>query len=199
MTVRALSSTSVELPTGGLWVLAVAVTDSDGCPATVTPTVTVTLPDGTTTSPALEEVTSGVWRAEYVPAVAGRFIARVAATGLGVADFACQVTAPVPASGMPDADDLDEYLGPHSFADEILDDVLAAEAAAQRKMCRVPAVYPADLREALLRRCARNLAMRRVPLSVLQGDADAGTTNAYPGRDPEVRRLEAPWRKLVVA
>lgn len=198
MGVHALSSASVELPISGVWALVVAVTDSDGCPASVAPTVTVTLPAGGTATPTADEVTTGVYRAEYVVGTAGRYVARVTTVANGAADFTAFVTATVAATGMPGIEDVDAYLGTHSFTDAQLQDALDAEAAAQRKACKVPAAYPDDLRQALLRRVARNLAMRRVPLSVLQGDADAGTTNAYPGRDPEVRRLEAAYRRLVV-
>jgi hypothetical protein len=42
---------------------------------------------------------------------------------------------------------------------------------------------------------ARNLAMRGLPVAVLRGDGEAGDT-ILPGRDPEVRRFEAPYRRL---
>lgn len=99
----------------------------------------------------------------------------------------------------PVAADVAEYLGDNnSWTDEEVQAALDAESAAQRAVCRVRGVYPADLREALLRRVARNLAMRRLPLAMPQGDAAAGGA-VLPGRDPEVRRLEAPYRRLTVA
>ena len=58
-------------------------------------------------------------------------------------------------------------------------------------------LYPKDLRQALLRRVQRNLALRALPLAVLQGDAEAGST-ILPGKDLEVRRLEGPFRRLLV-
>jgi hypothetical protein len=84
---------------------------------------------------------------------------------------------------------------------------LATEIAAQRKAVRAaafgvdpaapaaPVAYPTDLAEAVCRRVARNLALRGIPLAVLQGDTETGPT-VLPGRDPEVRRLEAPYRRL---
>jgi hypothetical protein len=39
--------------------------------------------------------------------------------------------------------------------------------------------------------------MRAQPLAVLHGDAEAGTTAYLPGSDPEVRRLEGPYRPVV--
>lgn len=197
MGVRALSSTGVDLPVDGLWVLTVAVTDAAGCPADVTPVVTVTLPDTSTATPAVEDVTTGVFRAQYVTAAAGRYTARVVAVDLGAAEFTATVTA---VAGLPDLDATKVYLqvepGDESQDVEIAD-ALAAETDAQRRVCRVPAAYPADLRQALLRRVARNLALRGLPLMVLRGDAETGST-IPPGRDAEVRRLEAPWRKLVM-
>lgn len=100
----------------------------------------------------------------------------------------------------PTDEDVEEYLAPTSYMIDEIGAALAAEKAAQAKRCRVPAddaEWPADLVEALCRRVARNLAMRNLPIAVLQGDAEVGNT-ILPGRDPEVRRLEAPFRKLVM-
>jgi hypothetical protein len=98
---------------------------------------------------------------------------------------------------IPDLAEVKEYLGASSWPDEEITEALTAETAAQAVNCRIPATYPADLGEALKRRVARNLALRGVPLSVQQGDAD--TSPAYiPRIDPEIRRLEAPHRRLIV-
>lgn len=97
----------------------------------------------------------------------------------------------------PTADDVVDYLDGSSFPVEVVGDALAAETAAQSRVCRIPDPYPADLAEALCRRVARNLAMRGTPLAVPVGDSEGGPA-VLPGRDPEVRRLEAPWRRLVV-
>lgn len=108
---------------------------------------------------------------------------------------------------IPDLAAVQEYLGDTSWTDADVSGALAAELAAQAAVVR-PAyfldadaegyrAYPADLGEALMRRVARNLAARAVPLSVAQGDAE--TAPAYvPRLDPEIRRLEAPYRRLVV-
>jgi hypothetical protein len=84
---------------------------------------------------------------------------------------------------------------------------LATEIAAQKKAVRVsafgtdpeppadPVAYPVDLAEAVGRRVARNLALRGLPLAVLQSDAEGGAL-VTPGKDPEVRRLEGPYRRL---
>jgi hypothetical protein len=110
----------------------------------------------------------------------------------------------------PDLDEVLEYLKlAGKDRDAEVTSALAAEVAAQRRVVRarafgvdpVPGLpstpYPADLSEALKRRVARNLALRGVPLAVLQSDSEAGPA-ILPGRDPEVRRLEAPYKKLIV-
>lgn len=109
----------------------------------------------------------------------------------------------------PDLAALKVYLGIDAddhTRDTELDGVLAVEIAAQRLVVRaaafgvdpvppgLPLPYPADLAEAVCRRVARNLALRNVPLAVLQSDAEGGPT-ATPGKDPEIRRLEGPHRK----
>lgn len=199
MGVRTLTPTSDLLPIGGRWIIAVEVTDDDGLPAGTAPVVTVTLPAGSTATPTVEEVSTGVYRAAYEVGTAGRYVARAVAAGFGAADFAAYAAATTAGTGMPDTDDVAAYMVGEaaSWTTDELQDALNAEAAAQRSTCRVGAVYPDDLRQALLRRVVRNLAMRQLPLAVLRGDAEGGDT-VLPGRDPEVRRLEAPYRKLVV-
>lgn len=74
---------------------------------------------------------------------------------------------------------------------------LAAEDAAQSRMCRRPLVdadWGDDLSEALLRRVARNLAMRKAPLGLTQSSGELEATRIS-GVDPEIRRLEGPHRK----
>lgn len=101
----------------------------------------------------------------------------------------------------PTIPDLRIYLGQSSYSDDQLEQALAAESATQRRTVRVPAdpdaVWDADLTEALMRRVARNLAMRGIPLAMFAGDAELGGL-IPPNRDPEVRRLEGPLRKLKV-
>jgi hypothetical protein len=57
---------------------------------------------------------------------------------------------------------------------------------------------PWPLREALCRRVQVNLAKRALPLGVIDQSSDGGGSSFVPRIDPEVRRLEAPYRKLVV-
>jgi len=98
----------------------------------------------------------------------------------------------------PTAEDVETYLGETSYTIEEITAVLSAEKAAQAARCRVPAddaAWPADLAEALKRRVARNLSLRNLPLAQFQGDAEVGLL-APRVVDSEVRRLEAPWRKV---
>lgn len=97
-----------------------------------------------------------------------------------------------------------EYLGGDDVVDwAVVGSAYAAERAAQRSVCNVPAdgeEWPDDLREAVFRRVAHNLAMRAIPLAVQSTITDIGAaTTRVGGNDPEVRRLEAPYRKRKLA
>lgn len=98
-----------------------------------------------------------------------------------------------------DIDDVKAYAGQNarSWSDDDLTDALAAETAAQARVCVIPDPVPADLDQALKRRVVRNLAMRQYLSQDTIGDAEIGPP-IVPGRDPEVRRFEAPFRRLVV-
>lgn len=101
------------------------------------------------------------------------------------------------------------YLGPDAVSewdDATLTSALAAEQSAQARVVRVPSdavetgAYPTDLAEALFRRVAHNLALRRLPLSVQANVSEFGaSTTRVGGEDAEVRRLERPWRRLPIA
>jgi hypothetical protein len=106
---------------------------------------------------------------------------------------------------------LREYLGPSGatggrWSDTALTGALAVETAAQRARVKYPTdaagveivPSPVDLDEALCRRVAANLARRTIPLGLTDASGDAGQRAYVPGTDPEVRRLEAPYRRLVV-
>lgn len=92
------------------------------------------------------------------------------------------------------------YLGPVTWSDDDVQAALDAETTAQARRCRVPADMPADMREALCRRVARNLAARSNPLVTSSTSADGlvSTTSRVPLTDPEIRRLEGPWRRTAV-
>lgn len=90
--------------------------------------------------------------------------------------------------------------------DEELADILAGEVESQAKVCRIPAAsvdpevdtFPVALRNALFRRVQRAIAMKALPLAVMQGDAEQGPLRLS-SHDAEVRRLEGPFRIVVFA
>ncbi len=105
----------------------------------------------------------------------------------------------------PDLEEVQSYLRSVYGVTKPPDDVtnaLAAEQAAQSRHCRVPAVdadWPPDLAQALCRRVAVNLGLRPLVLGIEASISDAGGVVArVGGRDPEVRRLERPWRRRPV-
>lgn len=75
-----------------------------------------------------------------------------------------------------------------------IQDAYGTEVADQARRCRV-APYNMALAGALVRRVQRSLAMRNLPLGVLQDESGATRVGST---DPEVRRLEGPYRKVVV-
>lgn len=99
------------------------------------------------------------------------------------------------------------YLGPAyagqsggaAYDPELIEDALTAETAAQSAVIAEKYLtggpYPA-LDEALCRRVARNLALRKIPLAI-QTDELAGAVRIG-GKDPEVARLERPFRRVVL-
>lgn len=100
---------------------------------------------------------------------------------------------------------LESALGATSWDDGTIEGAFEAEAAAQAKRCRIPVPsdvdptpeWPADLAEALFRRVAANLANRALPLGVQANIAEAAiSTTRVGGGDREVRRLEAPYRRV---
>ena len=207
MPVTALTSTSRDLLVGQVWPLAILVLDADLRLAAASTVLSVTLPDGTAVDPGdlpdVDTEAAGVYRYDYTATVPGRHLATVTAGDYGLESWVAFVTVPTPNTGLPTVDDVDNYLksgsGEHSWTTDDLADALAAEETAQRLVCRVGAVYPPDLREALLRRVQRNLAMRPNALAMFRGDSDAGEPQAFlPGQDPEVRRWERPYRKLPI-
>lgn len=198
MGLRIVSNSHTSLESGQTWYFRICA-DSD---ATVS--CTITTPAGGSSTPTMTyDSTYREWRGSYAPSTTGRFIA---AFSVADAEFeqtnilraVAYVGAVVPEADMPDAADVLVYLGETSVVESEAALVLAAEAAAQRARCRIPAAYPADLREALLRRCARNLAARSVPVTQFTSFEGLGTSTRVPANDPEIARLEAPHRRLVV-
>lgn len=85
-----------------------------------------------------------------------------------------------------------------AVTDPQLEGILAAEVALQGAACRVPpdAIEVSELRQALYRRCGREVAARGVPLGMVGADAEYGPSRLSRW-DAEVDRLEAARRILV--
>lgn len=204
MAVRLLSSAVVDRAVGGVWEIRVSADEL--------PVLAITKPDGTTLTPAVtfSYEAAGV-APDFIPyyvasltvAAAGRYVGFVSTATDGNAIVQCFATAVTTNANLPDAADLSDWLGgvdAHSWETADLTAALAAESAAQRRVCVIPAAYPDDLRQALLRRAARSLDMRRQLSEQPRtegGDFDLPPV-APPGRDAEIRRYEAPFRRVVI-
>jgi hypothetical protein len=87
-------------------------------------------------------------------------------------------------------------LGASSSASEAqVAEALAAEKAAQAKVCVTPAddaAWPADLEAALVRRVARYLALKGLPLGLQTAMSEAAVVQTRIPFDNDIARLEAP-------
>jgi hypothetical protein len=140
-----------------------------------------------------------VFEVDFVPAVVGPHVAVFAATGghAGVAEDVFVVTATSAELATFTVGQLRVYLGDVSDTDSTLLEALAAERVAQADRCRVDR-YTEALREALMRRVARNLAARRVPVATFTSFEGGGTSTRVPSTDAEIARLEGPYRRWPV-
>jgi hypothetical protein len=84
-----------------------------------------------------------------------------------------------------------------AMPDDVLQNVCDAESAAQGEVCTIGDTLSADLSQAFLRRVARHVAARGVPLGLLNVDAEFGSSRLSKW-DAEVERLEAPHRMVVL-
>lgn len=102
----------------------------------------------------------------------------------------------------PDATAVLAYMGADTeYTEAEVTSALAAEEAAQAKVCRIPTddtAWDADLAEALCRRVVANLARRNLPLGLNVAIGEAAVQTTRVGMDQEVLRLERPFRKLVM-
>lgn len=73
-------------------------------------------------------------------------------------------------------------------------DAYQAEVEAQARQCRTE-IYNPSLASALVRRVKRAKAMENVPLGVVMDEAGAVRLGFS---DPEIRRLEGPYRRVPV-
>lgn len=160
-------------------------------------TLTITLPDGTTVTPTPDNPSTGIYTCDYASAQTGRHIARFVATGAnaGAVEQVFDVTPN--ALARVTLAMAKSYLGSTSWADDQVQDALDAEQAAQADRRKINPYTPA-LRQALLRRVARNLAARGVPIAQYTSFEGGGTSSRVPALDVEIARLEAPYPRLVV-
>lgn len=193
---------------GDTWRLWLMVMDTDGALSTPdTIAVTVTEPDGTDVAATVTaQTTTGLYLVTHDVADVGDHLVVVTVTDAvfgsdveGRAFLAVDPADTVP----PDASDTEDvlaYLGASTSATVAeVADAMEAEIAAQRRVCRVPVPYPADLHQALKRRVARNLAARMVPVASFTTFEGGGTSARVPMKDAEIARFEAPYRRLVCA
>lgn len=188
-----MGATDDTLEVGDVW--AIELSADSG--ATVA--VSVTNPSGVVTN-SPEEVIDGLVTISVPLTEEGRYLAVVTVTTDLVPDVtAFTVYAETPGGKVPDLEMVKEYLDESSETDEAIQGALTAETRAQARVCNIPADYPEDLAEALMRRVARNLAARKVPIAQITSFDGGQQTSRVPARDNEVQRLEGPYRKTVLA
>lgn len=173
------------------------VLDENGDPvAPSSATLTITLPDGSTSTPTLSNPDTGQYTYDFVCSTTGAHSALFETTGTdttGAAQESWVVIAAAASTAVTLAV-VTAYLGDDLTATSAqISGALEAERAAQARMCKIDAYGP-DLAEALKRRVARNLAARNVPVAQFgEGIVPRVTTT-----DPEIERLEGPYRKWAV-
>jgi hypothetical protein len=87
-----------------------------------------------------------------------------------------------------------------SLSDDQVNLIITAEAMLQAAFCAWGAdVYPAALSQALLRRTARTIAARQLPLGLTSDQGSESQPVRLPLLDVEIERLEAPWRVIPIA
>ncbi len=189
-----MAETNLEV--GDVWEFGLTVDIS----ATVA--VSVTNPSGTTSTPA-PVVVEGEVQISVPLLEEGRYLAVVTVTTDAVPDVtAFTVYAETPGGVVPDYAAVKKYLdsvGETSYEADDIQGALTAESAAQRRACKIPDNYPPDLGEALCRRVARNLAARQVPIAQITSFDGGQQVSRVPAWDNEVRRLEGPYLKAVLA
>jgi len=194
--VVATTDAIVDLDVGDTWEIGITVPDGSSV------AVAVTAPDGTVANPT-PVITGGSVSVVAVLTLPGRYLAVLTVSGDedAVVPFVANAAEPTTAGEMPDLAEVKAYLstnGETSALDASITEALNAEAAAQRRVCDVPAVYPDDLREALKRRVARNLAARAVPVAQITSFDGTNVSTRVTRYDAEVDRLEGPFRKVDV-
>lgn len=178
------------------WIIEFVVLDDDGELVTDVDDWTVSLygPSSSATLSDPELIDNTYYRIVQTLDEGGNWGIAVESVAYGAMSFAAYLVYQI--YGPPQLSDVRAYIGTN-IPDAQVQDALDAEIAAQQKACRVPAPFPNDLRQALLRRTARNLALRKLPLQIDPAEP-IDITNLIPALDKEVRRFEAPYRKLVM-
>jgi hypothetical protein len=186
---------------GSTWVVEFYTTDLYGFLGDSEPVVTVTLPDGTTDVPDFTAGTeNGVYQVRIDIPKSGRYIAAISSSYTDTKYVSAEALPVTSENEMPTAGDVLMYLGrdgepDDSWSVQEVNRALAAERSAQARRCRIPATYPPDLRQALLRRVQRALALSQQPRIA---GFDDGEAPILPTNDPEVRRLESPYKKVIL-
>lgn len=201
----ALSDTSVELQASDRWVMQFVIYDDNGfIPATApAPVVTITGPAGGSTTPDVVQLSDGSYQVAVTLNESGRSVANVYAEGYGVLGFVAYGTGNITTGlGFPTVAQVRAYAGgslSDDWSDPDIQLVLDSEASQQRARLNIGAVYPPDLAEALKRRVVLALD-RRQKLSA--GESSnvilVGETTAFVPADPEIKRLENPYRKVMM-
>lgn len=86
-----------------------------------------------------------------------------------------------------------------SLSDDQIQQIIDAETDLQAAYCTVPETYPAALAQALLRRCAREISARQLPVGLSADTSGEYAPVRLPSFDVEIERLEAPYRVIAVA
>jgi len=87
-----------------------------------------------------------------------------------------------------------------SLSDAQIAQIIATESALQAAACSWEVdAYPVSLAQAMLRRCAREIAGRQLPLGLTADTTGECAPVRLPAYDVEIERLEAPYRVIAVA
>jgi hypothetical protein len=189
-----VSGVESSVTAGERWHITVDVTGDSGEEAAA-PTYEVT---GAGTASGTMTLVDG-WSCRYeayVPTAAAGWYMAVVTYGADVLNLACYADPVVAPGDRVTVADVEEFLRESSWTTEEVADALAAEEADQRARCYTAPVYPPSLFHALKRRAARALAMQTILLGV-QDSAD-GFVSKVPRWDAEIRRYEAPYRRMVI-
>lgn len=105
-----------------------------------------------------------------------------------------------PGGGYPELEDIRAWVQVPAtvLPDEQLEWVAAGEQQAQSSLDWGEGDIPDDARNAFLRRVARAVAAKGIPLGILAADAEYGTVRLAQW-DGEIVRLEAPYVVPVIA